>query len=79
MKRFLGLGEPNSQAIRAGSANIHTHLDYISYLTEERRWLAGNDFSLADISLRQRICPALIIWAMCLGAIMSSQKNGTRV
>ena len=50
MKRFLGLGEPNSQAIRAGSANIHTHLDYISYLTEERRWLAGNDFSLADIS-----------------------------
>ena len=50
MKRFLGLGEPNSQAIRAGSANIHTHLDYIAYLTEERRWLAGNDFSLADIS-----------------------------
>ena len=50
MKRFLGLGEPNSQAIRAGSTNIHVHLDYISYLTEERRWLAGNDFSLADIT-----------------------------
>ena len=50
MKRFLGMGEPNSQAIRAGSANIHTHLDYIAYLTEERRWLAGNDFSLADIT-----------------------------
>ena len=50
MKRFLGMGEPNSQAIRAGSSNIHTHLDYIAYLTEERRWLAGNDFSLADIT-----------------------------
>ena len=50
MKRFLGLGEPNSQAIRAGSANIHIHLDYIAYLNEERRWLAGNDFSLADIA-----------------------------
>jgi glutathione S-transferase len=50
MKRFLGMGEPSSQAIRAGSANIHTHLDYIAYLTEERRWLAGNDFSLADIT-----------------------------
>jgi len=37
MKRFLGMGEPNSQAIRAGSANIHTHMDYIAYLTEERR------------------------------------------
>jgi hypothetical protein len=50
MKRFLGMGEPSSQAIRAGSANIRTHLDYIAYLTEERRWLAGNDFSLADIT-----------------------------
>ena len=50
MNRFLGMGEPNSQAIRAGSANIHTHLDYIAYLTEERRWLAGKDFSLADIT-----------------------------
>ena len=50
MKRFLGLGEPNSQAIRAGSSNIHVHLDYIAYLNEERRWLAGNDFSLADIA-----------------------------
>ena len=50
MKRFLGMGEPNSQAIRAGSTNIHTHLNYITYLMEERRWLAGDDFSLADIS-----------------------------
>ena len=50
MKRFLGLGEPSSAAIRAGSSNIHVHLDYIAYLTEERRWLAGNDFSLADIT-----------------------------
>ena len=50
MKRFLGLGAPNSQAIRAGNTNIHVHLDYIAYLTEERRWLAGNDFSLADIT-----------------------------
>ena len=50
MKRFLGMGEPSSQAIRAGNANIHTHLDYITYLTEERHWLAGSDFSLADIT-----------------------------
>ena len=50
MKRFLGMGEPNSKAIRAGGQNIHTHLEYISWLTEERRWLAGNDFSLADVT-----------------------------
>ncbi|MEE9140516.1 MAG: glutathione S-transferase family protein [Alphaproteobacteria bacterium] len=49
-KRFMGLGEPDSQAIRAGTENIHYHLDYIGYLTERRNWLAGDDFSLADIT-----------------------------
>lgn len=50
MKRFLGLGEPNSSAIRAGQANIHHHLDYIGWLMERRKWLAGDEFSLADIA-----------------------------
>jgi glutathione S-transferase len=50
MKRFLGLGQPNSSAIRAGHANLVHHLDYIGYLTERRRWLAGENFSLADIT-----------------------------
>ncbi len=50
MKRFLGLGEPDSNAIRAGLTNIHYHLDYIGYLTERRDWLAGERFSLADIA-----------------------------
>ncbi len=50
MKRFLGRGEPNSAAIRAGHFNIQYHLDYIGYLTERRRYLAGESFSLADIA-----------------------------
>lgn len=50
MKRFLGLGEPNSAAVRAGYHNIHYHLDYIGWLTERRRYLAGDRFSLADIA-----------------------------
>ncbi len=50
MKRFLGLGQPNSESIRAGRANIHYHLDYIAYLSEQRNWLAGEAFSLADIA-----------------------------
>ena len=49
MKRFLKLGQPNSSAIRAGHHNIHHHLDYIGWLSERRKWLAGDDFSLADI------------------------------
>lgn len=50
MKRFLKLGEPHGPSIRAGHANIHYHLDYIGFLTEKRQWLAGDDFSLADIA-----------------------------
>ena len=50
MKRFLGLGSPDSKAIRAGQTNIQHHLDYIAYLTERRKWLAGERFSLADIA-----------------------------
>ena len=49
-KRYLGKGGPSSKAVRAGHANIHSHLDYIGYLTERRTWLAGDDFSLADIA-----------------------------
>jgi len=50
MKRFLGLGAPDSQAIRAGKANIGYHLDYIGWLSERRRWMAGDNFSQADIA-----------------------------
>jgi glutathione S-transferase len=50
MKRFLKLGEPHGPSIRAGHANIHYHLDYIGFLCEKRKWLAGEVFSLADIA-----------------------------
>ncbi len=49
-KRFMGLGEPDSEAIRAGHYNLHTHLDYIAWLTERRNWLAGDDYSVADMA-----------------------------
>jgi glutathione S-transferase len=49
VKRFLTKAEPDSRAVRAGLVNIRTHLDYITYLTDRRNWLAGDEFSLADI------------------------------
>ncbi|WP_207479950.1 glutathione S-transferase family protein [Arenibaculum pallidiluteum] len=49
-KRMERTGTPNAQAIRAGLANIHYHLDYIGWLAERRTWLAGDEFSLADIA-----------------------------
>ncbi len=50
MKKILNLGEPHGPSVRAGRANIHYHLDYIGFLTERRTWIAGDFFSLADIS-----------------------------
>jgi len=50
MKRFLGLGEPDSKSIRAAQQNIHTHLEYITFLTDRRHWLAGEEMTLADIA-----------------------------
>ncbi len=50
MKRFLGQGQPEVVRIRAGRHNITAHLDYIAYLADRRRWLAGDRLSLADIA-----------------------------
>lgn len=49
-KRLSGQGTPHAAAIRAGHSNIHYHLDYIAWLADRRTWLAGDDFSLADIA-----------------------------
>ncbi len=50
LKRLRREGEPNSAAIRAGRQNLVTHLAYIGWLTDHRNWLAGDDFSVADIA-----------------------------
>ena len=54
-KRFLGLGAPDSAAIRAGKMNIRHHLDYIGFLFERRAWLAGDRISLADMAAAAHI------------------------
>lgn len=48
-------GEPDSRLIRAGYAAIHEHLNYIGWLTERRSWLAGSQYSLADITAAAQI------------------------
>ena len=50
IKRLFRDGYPDSEAIRTGKANIQYHLDYLDYLAEQRRWLAGDAISLADIT-----------------------------
>jgi glutathione S-transferase len=50
IKRLRSSSVPNSAAVRAGHTNIRGHLEYIAYLVERRNWLAGDEFSLADVA-----------------------------
>ena len=50
LKRLMGRGNPDAAALRAGYANIRYHLDYIGWLAETRKWLAGPSLSLADFA-----------------------------
>ena len=49
-KRQSKEGYPDSQAIKDGSANIKYHLDYMDWLLDQRRWLAGDAMTLADFA-----------------------------
>jgi len=50
MKRLLGRGNPDATALRAGYAALGPHLDYIGWLSETRKWLAGANISMADFA-----------------------------
>ncbi len=49
-KKLMGQGTPDSRAVKAGAAALKYHLEYLSWLLEHRRWLAGDAMSLADFT-----------------------------
>lgn len=49
--RFLhGAGSPNSEILRVARRNLNIHLSYIEYLLESKRYLAGDQISVADFA-----------------------------
>jgi glutathione S-transferase len=50
LKRLAGRGNPDAAALRAGYANLRHHLEYLGWLAETRKWLAGPSLSLADFA-----------------------------
>lgn len=50
MRRLTGRGNPDAAAIRTGYAALRYHLEYLGYLAETRKWLAGATLSLADFA-----------------------------
>ena len=49
-KRLVQRASPDATLLRQAGRNVEVHLDYIEYLLDHRRWLAGPTFSLADIA-----------------------------
>ncbi len=52
---FLDNIEINTKRLKAGQRNLDPHLRYIEFLLDRRKWLAGENFSLADISAATQI------------------------
>lgn len=49
-KKVQGKGYPDSTAIKTGISRFKFHIDYMDWLLGQRRWLAGNDMTLADFT-----------------------------
>jgi glutathione S-transferase len=49
-RKVMGTGYPDSTNVKEGSRAVKYHLDYMAQLLDQRRWLAGNDMTLADFS-----------------------------
>ena len=49
-KKITKEGYPDSGNVKAGARAIKSHLEYLGWLLDERRWLAGSELSLADFA-----------------------------
>ena len=49
-KKMMGKGYPDSTNVKAGAKAIKYHLDYMAWLLDHRRWLAGDVMTLADFA-----------------------------
>jgi glutathione S-transferase len=46
----LARQQPDAELLRALRANLRYHLSYVSYLADQRSWLAGDEMSFADLA-----------------------------
>jgi glutathione S-transferase len=50
MRRIAGRGNPDPAAIRTGYTAMRYHMEYLGWLAETRKWLAGATLSTADFA-----------------------------
>ncbi len=49
-KKLTGAGYPDSSNVKIGARRIKFHLDYMGWLLDQRRWLAGDAMTMADFA-----------------------------
>jgi len=49
-KKMMKAGYPDSKNVKAGARAIKFHLGYMTWLLDQRRWLAGDAMTLADFA-----------------------------
>ncbi|NVO22208.1 glutathione S-transferase family protein [Donghicola sp. C2-DW-16] len=49
-KKMMKTGYPDSKAVKLGAQKIKYHLDYMAWLLDHRRWLAGDRMTVADFT-----------------------------
>lgn len=49
-KKLTKQGYPDSNNVKSGAKAIKYHLDYMTWLLDQRRWLAGDQMTLADFA-----------------------------
>jgi glutathione S-transferase len=49
-KKMMKAGYPDSKNVKAGARAIKFHLGYMTWLLDQRRWLAGDVMTLADFA-----------------------------
>jgi glutathione S-transferase len=49
-KKLAREGYPESERIKAGLRNVRFHIEYVDWLIEQRRWLAGDQMTIADFA-----------------------------
>src|SRR3546814_9824102 len=69
-KRLVQRAAPDANVLRESIKAANSHLDYIEYLLDHRRWLAGPAFSLADIAAATQLSVAAY-----LGGIDRSEEH----
>ena len=58
LKRLITREPPDAQALRRAMTAIDGHLDYLDYLLDHRRWLAGPVLTLADLAAAAQLSVA---------------------